>query len=464
MTFAVRADNFSNIDSEALIELIRLVSMTVKPSIHDRKPQTKLDNSRAKGTEPCYFINAIETFPTQSQAFERQEQIPKSRIFSFEYDKERPGKRKFVVSRTRDFWDTYIHLENKHHYELIKEGDPCNLYFDLEYEYEYNMVEPDLEATAVSPSLLSKKECSESYSSVECQKHTLSKVPLELDIQKFIDILALELKSIGVDDFISVDLDSSSSKKYSHHLIVRMKNKKFKNNLQCGIFVNNFYKKLLDNNQFIIRTKDDRKVFIDDGVYTKNRNFRLYLSSKIGKHAILKMKNAKATFKLFLDTLVVDDEPIAELMDYGNNITKTPISKPSTINQYNGLAKSVSSNYPEIEYAIMSHINYYSTNTAYIKSVINLDQKLIIVIGGSRYCHRIQREHRSNSVYYIADLVSSTFHQRCYDPDCKNYRSPEVNYDLDDYFCISDAQLLSAVESVDSYFEMDDDVFLNLNY
>ena len=35
--------------------------------------------------------------------------------------------------------------------------------------------------------------------------------------------------------------------------------------------------------KMLVRDKDEMKVFIDSGVYTKNRNFRLYLSSKLGK-------------------------------------------------------------------------------------------------------------------------------------------------------------------------------------
>lgn len=35
--------------------------------------------------------------------------------------------------------------------------------------------------------------------------------------------------------------------------------------------------------KMIVQDKDEMKVFIDSGVYTKNRNFRLFLSSKLGK-------------------------------------------------------------------------------------------------------------------------------------------------------------------------------------
>lgn len=33
----------------------------------------------------------------------------------------------------------------------------------------------------------------------------------------------------------------------------------------------------------LVKDKEEMKVFVDSGVYTKNRNFRLFLSSKLGK-------------------------------------------------------------------------------------------------------------------------------------------------------------------------------------
>ncbi|KAJ3273286.1 hypothetical protein HDV01_004644 [Terramyces sp. JEL0728] len=391
--------------------------------------------------------NKDESYPTQSQAFERQAQIPGTRIFSYEYDIDKPGKRKFIVSKTRDFWDTYIQMENKHFYELIREDDPCNLYFDLEYEYEYNMIKNDAEEPLFSTSKIATYGDSLQSDGRESLKlANQSNERLEISINDFIKVLKQELHLLGIENFKIIDLDSSNNKKYSHHLIVRFQHSKFKNNQHCGIFVNKFYKKLIDNNLFIIKTKEEDKVFIDHGVYTKNRNFRLYLSSKIGKDTILDIKNATPRFEIFLDTLVVDDRGSTELIDYGDSIKPSLCIGAETRKSSNICTIVGNSNYPEIEYSILSYIHRFSRNTASIKSFFILEEKIMYVISGSRYCHRLQRDHKSNSVYYIADLKLMNFHQRCFDPDCRNYRSPSVDFELDDYFDISDQQIVQAVE------------------
>jgi hypothetical protein len=40
-----------------------------------------------------------------------------------------------------------------------------------------------------------------------------------------------------------------------------------------------------------------------------------------------------------------------------------------------------------------------------------------------RFCDNIGRSHRSNGVYYQLDLLSRTWHQRCWDADCRYFRS-----------------------------------------
>ena len=52
-----------------------------------------------------------------------------------------------------------------------------------------------------------------------------------------------------------------------------------------GNYVSQLISKMSQCPEFLLT---DSKVFIDDAVYTKNRNFRTFLSSKFGKHAILR--------------------------------------------------------------------------------------------------------------------------------------------------------------------------------
>lgn len=52
---------------------------------------------------------------------------------------------------------------------------------------------------------------------------------------------------------------------------------------------------------------------------------------------------------------------------------------------------------------------------------------MIYDIGDNRWCANIQREHKSNHIYYVADLKFNIVYQKCHDPDCGRYRSPEIS-------------------------------------
>ena len=59
--------------------------------------------------------------------------MPKSdlidRIFSVERNES--GKRSFIVSTYEEFWRRYQDMlpAHRHHYEILREGLPCKLYF-----------------------------------------------------------------------------------------------------------------------------------------------------------------------------------------------------------------------------------------------------------------------------------------------------------------------------------------------
>jgi hypothetical protein len=45
-------------------------------------------------------------------------------------------------------------------------------------------------------------------------------------------------------------------------------------------------------------------------------------------------------------------------------------------------------------------------------------------VTGTKFCHRIGRHHKSNNVMYEANLNQGFVIQKCWDPDCRGYRSP----------------------------------------
>jgi hypothetical protein len=102
-----------------------------------------------------------------------------------------------------------------------------------------------------------------------------------------------------------VHLVSSTDKKFSRHLICHLPNCLFADSVQCGYFVRRFCAALILEAWSADETQSDskgaksllvftdeknlqkRSLFVDTGVYTKNRLFRMYLSSKRKKNTYL---------------------------------------------------------------------------------------------------------------------------------------------------------------------------------
>jgi hypothetical protein len=95
---------------------------------------------------------ALQTFNRQNEAFEYRKQLndPSVRMFAFEQHGSNKGGACFVHNANLDKsagykmylaspFDEFCHLNQslppsqKHYYELIPSGQPCRLYFDVEY-------------------------------------------------------------------------------------------------------------------------------------------------------------------------------------------------------------------------------------------------------------------------------------------------------------------------------------------
>ncbi|CAK7338732.1 unnamed protein product [Dovyalis caffra] len=79
------------------------------------------------------------TFPRQNEAMNFAKEHENVRIFS--YQDHHNGQRRFLISTYKEFWERYKNMDAKfrHHYEVIQEGLPCHLYFDLEFNKRDNV-------------------------------------------------------------------------------------------------------------------------------------------------------------------------------------------------------------------------------------------------------------------------------------------------------------------------------------
>jgi hypothetical protein len=219
------------------------------------------------------------------------------RIFSTE--KSGQGKRKYVVGHLGRFLDVYWRKSDRlhrHYYELIKERTPCRLYFDIEFS---KLTNPDI-SDGTADMLL---------------REFFTELSLEVT-QRYNPSRPLQYSDI-------IDLDSSTATKFSRHWIVHLPDQSlFAHAIAAGRFVQDLIGRLADlqatgqlvhhrpllhkylfiqaapsksNPVDVNVNSQDRTTasmaanktscFVDLGVYTRNRLFRLMGSSKFGKSA-----------------------------------------------------------------------------------------------------------------------------------------------------------------------------------
>ena len=88
-----------------------------------------------------------------------------------------------------------------------------------------------------------------------------------------------------------------------------------------------------------ITTSNSHALFVDEGVYTKNRNFRLYLSSKFGKDSILSLVRTTPApdgqsddKNVFLDSLVTEVNTV-HLLQFADS-EEVPAQSHSTVGHF----------------------------------------------------------------------------------------------------------------------------------
>lgn len=344
--------------------------------------------------------NTYQVFSRQSEALKRASECDDLRVFSYELD--RNGRRNFIVAHPEIVW-TLLEAKPKdgrHFYEVIGEGDPCKLYFDLEFSLKVCSVERGAKMLAEFKNFLT----------LNLKKH-------------FVLLGRIEI----------VDLDSTSVEKFSRHLIVNLwrrddnNNKQlfFKDNFHVGQFVRHLIdemKKLVDD--FLLVFDHDTKTFVDESVYTKNRNFRTYLSSKFGKMSTLTLaeKTSDDEKHTFLNSLVTfcNGNQSDELLEFvvgkfvGKNKRAANITDDEKV--------VVKSPFPEIDAYMADCAEEFG---GYLRKVSSSPCGFFYTyeFGNFRFCRNVNRWHKSNNIKYVVDLKNNRCFQTCHDPDCRNFRS-----------------------------------------
>ncbi|KAM3372164.1 hypothetical protein ACQJBY_019187 [Aegilops geniculata] len=235
------------------------------------------------------------TFPRQDEAIRFSKEHAHTKVFS--YQDHLSGQRRFLVSTYDEFWRRYNNMDPqiRHHYEVIQEGSPCHIYFDLEFNAKLNQ----------------KRDADEMVDTL-----------VAVTFSALQDKYSIE----GQEEWI-IELDSSNEEKFSRHLIIRIPKTAFKDNSHVGAFISEICSRIAaqratnPNLDKLYITKDSSgaepvdQLFVDTAVYSRNRCFRLAFSSKSGKKSFLvatgrfKCKNMNDK-ELFMESLIcrLDDD------------------------------------------------------------------------------------------------------------------------------------------------------------
>lgn len=379
------------------------------------------------------------------------------RVFSLEVEsKASSGSRRYLVLPYNKFWNIYRTLKShRHFYELIREGSVARLYFDVEFEVHLH---PNLNGIDA--------------------------------LKLFLSLLFQDLTNeFGIDASMAnlVDLRSTSPAKFSHHIIVP--NAIFVNNVDMGLYVKHFllqiYQKLKvehdtqikenENNEkrglsrfellFPVNGDGEPRSIIDTAVYTKNRNFRIWKSSKLGKDATLEVGELDTVFRgdvddYFPKTLVghipyeyrdvvpvsFEEKAIKMYSSSGfgdqKNSSSTavagipPIMKikvPRAVRDDGAVVTTgdvsfgSGSPFPALENFLFEDLqNWPGHSRPSLRGwrFVEGSGSITYNIGNNKWCERIEREHKSNHIFIVCLLRERMWFQSCHDPECR-----AVNYE-----------------------------------
>ena len=97
-----------------------------------------------------------------------------------------------------------------------------------------------------------------------------------------------------------------------------------------------------------------------------------------------------------------------------------PALKQRTVTASGETREKVTSAFPEVDGFIR---NLVETKGGYIRKVTFQNCWFIIYeLANYRFCHNINRAHKSNNIKFIVDLRSNHYSQMCHDPQCKDFR------------------------------------------
>ncbi|XP_078418244.1 DNA-directed primase/polymerase protein isoform X2 [Cetorhinus maximus] len=369
---------------------------------------------KPKLSKPWQPSSIWKLFHRQQQAFNFSKSCKADiHVFALENEKEKKdtihGQRIYLVTTYTELWFYYRKYQKSlmHCYEVIPEGSVCHLYFDLEFIKQAN---PECDGKQMVVKLIQ----------YVCQK-----------LEEMYNV------NCSVKDILN--LDSSTHQKFSRHLVFHLPNAAFKNNVHVG-------------------------------VYTKNRNFRLYKSSKLGKSTSFEVaednqfvpkpeKNVSREELFFLSSLVSNvrfSDGLA-VLTCDSSDTKKFKGCHEQDNTYLPASDTMvghhCSPYPEIDSFIISQVNKGGIQGVLRRwNYFSSEELIVYDIGKNHWCENIGRAHKSNNIMVVVDLKKEIWYQKCYDPVCRAQKFRSESHPLPHECCLD-----FLIDMDEFVFTMDED-------
>ncbi|THU65492.1 hypothetical protein C4D60_Mb05t04230 [Musa balbisiana] len=444
------------------------------------------------------------TFPRQEEAIRFLKAHAQAKLFS--YQDHLSGQRRFLVSTYSEFWRRYRCMDPKlrHHYEVIKEifcsvlpttgvtglvagplkkkcsekciasshgpvllawliGLPCHLYFDLEFDKTVN-----------------------AGKNVDDMVDILMSMTFDILFDKY---------AIEANDGWIIELDSSTTKKFSRHVIIRIPKVAFKDNSHVGAFVSEVCSRITSQrgsdpqlDKLYVRkdsSSSDFQLFLDSAVYSRNRCFRLVFSSKAGKNSFL-LPTGRFKCKDMTEQEVFMESLICRMDSDCNKLLKCQIDidckktlyfdfecaavqqQTSDALQHTAL-NAYRSDFPSTYSSGKSPFPALDAFVEFIASSGNVKYEVVHDGAIGEEARRFLANGHEvgvggwgcgvDDVMYIADLHRAIYYQKCYDPDCKGYRSPlrPLPHDVipSDILLFDSTQRINYREDLDTNFGLE---------
>ncbi|XP_014641735.1 PREDICTED: DNA-directed primase/polymerase protein isoform X2 [Ceratotherium simum simum] len=450
----------------------KLKQIEERASRYERKPLSSVYRPRlSKPEEPP---SIWKLFYRQTEAFNFVKSCKEDvHVFALEC-KVGDGQRIYLVTTYTQLWFYYKSRKNLLHcYEVIPENAVCKLYFDLEFN---KLANPGADGKKMVALLIEHvcKALQELYR-VNCSAEDVFNLDSSTH-EKFSCHLIFQLPDVAFKDNIHVGnfvrkilqpafhfiasenddrIPETTNHGFSHFSATPTKQgisfSKTSSEKDIGESWTLNSKKLErlgsakqsspDLSFLIVKNnKGEKHLFVDLGVYTRNRNFRLYKSSKIGKHVALEVAednrfsptqstNISEEYQYFLSSLVSN----VRFSDTLRILTcDTFQNEQKRVEDFNGTSTSERiegfqcSPYPEIDQFVLSLVNKNGIKGGIRRwNYFFLEELLVYDICKYRWCENIGRAHKSNNIMILVDLKNEVWYQKCHDPVCKagNFKS-----------------------------------------